>query len=83
MFTAFKVSGSYPVGGCQNYGPFLGTLNIRCPERDHNFDNHPCMVWASLCCLASGASIGPFAIWEFPTIRGTLLGGPYNKDPAI
>ena len=39
------------VGGCQNYGPFFGTLNIRCrnvpyynrdPKRDHIFDNHPC-----------------------------------------
>ena len=35
------------MGGCQNYGPFLGTLNIRChsnrdPKGDHNFDNHPC-----------------------------------------
>ena len=35
------------LGGCQNYGPFLGTLNIRCriiigiQKRDHNFDNHP------------------------------------------
>ena len=35
------------MGGCQNYGPFLGTLNIRChildkdPKRGHNFDNHP------------------------------------------
>ena len=35
------------MGGCQNYGPFLGTLNIRCrsivgiQKRDHNFDNHP------------------------------------------
>ena len=33
------------MGGCQNYGPFWGTLNIRCrsimdPKRDHNFDNH-------------------------------------------
>ena len=34
-------------GGCQNCGPFLGTLNIRCrtiigiQKRDHNFDNHP------------------------------------------
>ena len=26
------------MGGCQNYGPFLATLN---PKRDHNFDNHP------------------------------------------
>ena len=35
------------MGGCQNYGPSLGTLNIRCPiilgtqKRDHNFDNPP------------------------------------------
>ena len=35
------------MGGCQNHGPFLGTLNVRCrsmigiPKRGHNFDNHP------------------------------------------
>ena len=35
------------MGGCQNYGPFLGTLIIRCrikigtPKRDPNIDNHP------------------------------------------
>ena len=35
------------MGGGQNYGPFLGTLNIRCrycnrdPKRDHHLDNHP------------------------------------------
>ena len=35
------------MGGCQNYGPFLGTLKYevpyynRDPKRDHNFDNHP------------------------------------------
>ena len=22
-------------------------------------------------------------IWEFPKIRGTLFGGPYNKEPTI
>ena len=22
-------------------------------------------------------------MWEFPRIRGTLFGGPYNKDPTI
>ena len=38
------------VGGCQNYGPFVGTLNNRChiiigtQDRDHNFDNHPCVL---------------------------------------
>ena len=34
------------LGGCQNYGPFLGTLNIKCriyqrSKKDHDFDNHP------------------------------------------
>ena len=31
------------MGGCQNYGPFLGTLPYynRDPKRDHSFDNHP------------------------------------------
>ena len=35
------------MGGCQNYGPFLGTLDIRgraiigIQKRDRNFDNHP------------------------------------------
>ena len=23
------------------------------------------------------------ATWEFPNIRGTFLGGPYNQDPTI
>ena len=37
------------MGGCQNYSPFLGNLNIRCriiigiQKRDHHFDNHPCV----------------------------------------
>ena len=35
--------------GCQNYGPFLGSLikygtyYLGYPRRDHNFDNHPNM----------------------------------------
>ena len=35
------------MGGCLNYGPFLGTLRIRCriikgiQKKDHDFDNHP------------------------------------------
>ena len=38
-------------GWLSNYGPYLGTLNIRCriligiPKRDHDFDNHPCIVF--------------------------------------
>ena len=50
------------MSGCQNDGPFLGTLNIRCriiigyPERDHNFDNHPNMhssIYLSMCLYGS------------------------------
>ena len=39
------------MGSCQNCGPFLGTLNNRCriiigtPQRDHNFDNHPYIIY--------------------------------------
>ena len=39
------------MGGYQNYGPFLGTLKIRCriinrdPKRDHKFDSHPCRAF--------------------------------------
>ena len=39
------------LGGCQNYGPFLGTLNIRCriiirdPKKHRNFDNHLMFVY--------------------------------------
>ena len=44
----FGAWGMDACGGCQNCGPFLSTLYIRCriilgyPKRDHNFDNHPC-----------------------------------------
>ena len=39
------------MGGCQNYGPLLGPLNMRCriilkdPKRDHNFDNFSCKCY--------------------------------------
>ena len=35
------------MGGCQNYGPFLGPyyntapIILGTPKRDHNFDNYP------------------------------------------
>ena len=35
------------MGGCQNYGPFVGSLlyygtyYLGYPKRHHNFDNHP------------------------------------------
>ena len=43
------------MGGCQNYGLFLGTLNIRChiilgtQKRDLSFDNHPFVVLGCMC----------------------------------
>ena len=53
------------VGGCQNYGPFLGTLNIRCrtiigtQKRDPTFDNPPCKChpWARGFVRASTCSV--------------------------
>ena len=38
-----------------------------------------------LLACAAGSSLEGFRgqIWEFPRIRGTLFGGPYNKDPTI
>ena len=30
IFISFSTSERTYMGGCQNYGPFLGTLNIRC-----------------------------------------------------
>ena len=40
------------MGGCQNYGPFLGPLNTmpyytEDPKRDHNFENHPYYILRS------------------------------------
>ena len=39
------------MGGCQNYGPFLGPsiighLVLRGPKRDHNFDDHLYSLWS-------------------------------------
>ena len=34
--------GAVRVGGCQNYGPLFGS---RVPQKDHNFDNHPCVFF--------------------------------------
>ena len=41
------------MGGCQNYGPFLGPYfhtgpYLGDPERDHNFDNPPYEVASKL-----------------------------------
>ena len=33
--------------------------------------------------LEFGARVSTVRIWEFPKIRGTRFGGPYNKDPTI
>ena len=62
------------VGGCQNYGPFLGTLNIRCriiigiQKRDHNFDNHPCVLISR---NNNGFGVGGSCIF-FRTIKKTI-----------
>ena len=64
------------MGGCQNYGPFLGTLNIRCciiynrdKKRDHNFDNHSYLYNMSpgipICASCNLRRLGsrPHALW--------------------
>ena len=35
------------MGGCQNYGPFLGPYYNTYPERDLNFDNYPFELMSS------------------------------------
>ena len=46
------------MGGCQNYGPFLGTLFFVCrifigtqKKRDHHFDSHPYRDTGNNCSL--------------------------------
>ena len=39
-------------------------------------------VYTHLCAKVSLLSYGT-VIWEFPKIRGTFFGGPYDKDPTI
>ena len=65
------------MGGCQNDGPCVATLNIRCrtvimiQKRDHNFDNHPYSP-ARVGCGVCGARIiiypKPYSIY----LRGTI-----------
>ena len=33
--------------------------------------------------VSKGSFKGLYKGLEFPTIRGTLFGGPYNKDPTV
>ena len=33
-----EIQMEHEMGGCHNYGPFLGYYN-KAPKRDHNFDN--------------------------------------------
>ena len=61
------------VGGCQNYGPFLGPYYntapniLGYPKRDHNFDNYPC---EELSASARGPCCG----------FGILLNGVSNRE---
>ena len=70
------------MGGCQNYGPYFGTLNIRCrtiigtPKREHNLDSHPHdFEWR--CGLA-----GKLRTWSLGLLRGTLEPPPqrYSRN---
>ena len=77
-----EASASYYLGGCQNYGPFLGTLNIRCriilgiPKGTIILTTtHLVLFWAYPWLV--------LAIWGFPIIMDTFLGGSYNKDCSV
>ena len=67
------------MGGCQNYGPFLGsyydtdgTYYLGYPKRDPNFDNHPgevriCWPWRPTTMGFGGwdATKSGFKVWGF------------------
>ena len=40
-------------------------------------------VWGPYLSGFLGVTVWGSAKWEFPKIRGTFLGGPYNTDPTI
>ena len=59
------------MGGCQNYGPFLGTLNIR---------GRIIIGTQKGIIILTTTHMGAVSGLEFPKIRGTILGGPYKKE---
>ena len=66
------------MGGCQNYGPFLGTLNTRCrsiirtPKRHRNFDNHPYIrITAAICVII------------LPKLHNGDTQDPFNRQESL
>ena len=61
------------MGGCQNYGPRLGSLNTiytKDPKKDHNFDNHPHVQKKTGCwLLAFGLPLG-LEVYKKKVLRG-------------
>ena len=55
------------MGGCQNYGPSLGTLNIRC---------RIIIVIPEGTIILTTTHMTYLCIWGFPKIRGTFLAVP-------
>ena len=65
--------------------PHPPTLDPLPPPAPH-FPNRPCreaLPAIRECESRSRSALNPWPTWEFPTSRGTLFGGPYNKDPTI
>ena len=60
------------MGDCHNYGPFLGTLNIRCSaiigihKGHHTFDNHLYSDCSTTAVLAAHPAIPIPLITDFP-----------------
>ena len=63
------------MGGCQNYGPFLGPYYLGSPKRDHNLDNRPYVHLhpANSCSLSQDGRAGE------PSIRGRRSGQPVAR----
>ena len=65
------------MGGCQNYGPFLGPsimrhLVFRGPKGDHNFDNHPytqkntsCSPYFRSCSRGTRSRVNPARVSQY------------------
>ena len=75
-----------PFGQFSRLGSLLDSFFIRVlycigdSKRGPNFENYPDPK-----SQAEDFTLGTkrALIWDFPKIRGTLFGGPYNKDPTI
>ena len=76
------------MGSCQNYAPFLGTLNDGCRiiigthKGDHNFDNHPCEEVTASVLEAPGSFIATKQKLTSPKPQGLKNSNFQNKTTS-